>query len=143
MGYLERGLARNSLSLEFELFWNLQTCYKSKINSKLNVYRQCRFTRWAWQSKSGMILGPASEDGCQEIIEILIKTRNFSIHDYNVALQGASSNGHVEVVQLLLSLGANELDRASYLAEQEGHTQCAELLKKYGADSVRGRFWKF
>ncbi len=143
MGYpihiMEQGLVRNTLSLEFELFRNLQTCYKYKINRKLNDFCISRFTRWNWQRtrpSNIFILGDASEDGCQEIIEMLINTRNFSIGDYNGALQCASSNGHVEVVQMMLSLGVNDLNMALHLAEQQGHTECAELLKKYGAESI-------
>ncbi len=106
---------RNTLSLKFVLFHNLFASIS--INKRLYSFGRTKYTRWNWRQMKSKphrryILETASTDGCQEIVEIMIKTIKFSIYDYNVAL---------------------------YFAERHGHdnTECIELLKQYGAESIR------
>ncbi len=142
----DTGATRNTLSLEFTLFWNLYACVKTTVNKGLNTYKQTQFTRWNWQETNFYkddMLELASADGCQEIVETLINTENFSIYDYQYALESASYHGHVEVVQLLLLQDGvastnNGLNGPLYFSQKNGHTKCAELLKRYGAESISG-----
>ncbi|KAF8456825.1 ankyrin repeat-containing domain protein, partial [Kalaharituber pfeilii] len=58
----------------------------------------------------------------------------------NIALQGASSNGHIEIVNLLLAAGADVnvqgrySDTALQGASSNGHIEIVKLLLAAGAD---------
>ena len=49
--------------------------------------------------------------------------------DPDWGLKGAARGGHMDIVQLLLSKGATNLDSALKAAERRGHTECAELIR--------------
>ena len=67
----------------------------------------------------------AADGGHMNIVQLLIKKGA----DPNEGLYGAAEGGHMDIVQLLLSKGATDLDSALEAAEDNGHTECAELIR--------------
>ncbi len=143
-----QGIRRNTLSLEFMLFWHLNPIENNMIdppreslNKCFHAYGSCQFTRWNWQnSKKRNVLIGASSDGCLEIVQFLIA--NPSILDFyetnslkfHWALAYASQQGHLNIVQFLIQNGSNNyLHGALIYASQYGQLHVLQFLINAGA----------
>ena len=83
-----------------------------------------------------------------DIIQLLLsyKEDNAEFHDHkysdtniiNDAMTDAASNGHIHIVRLLLSLGADDIDEAMCDAVYEGHIEIVQLMLDLGADDLNG-----
>ncbi|XP_069102299.1 uncharacterized protein [Argopecten irradians] len=77
----------------------------------------------------------AALNGHREIVELLLSHGA----DPNSALASAARGGHIDIVQMLLSHGADpKKDDALYKAAFYGHREIVELLLSHGADPNSG-----
>jgi ankyrin repeat protein len=67
----------------------------------------------------------AARGGYTEIIQLMLE--NSAAPDWG--LGGAAEGGRMDVVQLMLDKGATNLDSALKAAVDNGHTECAELIR--------------
>ncbi len=155
---IHQGLRRNTLSLEFQLFYNSKHIRIKRIDPKrknLNdrLYEYSRiYTDWSWQTSTrNNVLMEASCDGCLEIVQLLMSnpsTLAFYERDpmkFYWALVYASLYGHLDVIKFLfeskiralLDTGSFDLDTASNYAIQYGHLDVVKYLIGEGADKIR------
>ncbi len=158
---INQGVRRNTLSLEFELFWHLNPIendminpQKEYLNQHLHLYARENYTRWYWQNSIMRhvlldVLVDASGDGCLEIVQFLIS--NTSILDFyetnpmkfNWALCYASKHGHLDVVKFIVEskIWDCDLDIALVYASQHGQLNVVQFLIKYGASDLDTALW--
>jgi len=67
----------------------------------------------------------AALGGHMDIVQLLLSKGA----DPDAGLESAAEGGHMDIVQLMLSKGATNLDSALETAESNGHTKCAELIR--------------
>lgn len=67
----------------------------------------------------------ACSGGCIEIVQLMISK---GADSWNNGLENACKNGHIDIVKLVLSYGANKLDTALFNAYLNGHMNIVHLL---------------
>ncbi len=145
-----QGILRNTLSLEFELYWNLNRIrikrinpQRESLNNRLYEFSKL-YTRWCWHNSiSRNILVEASGDGCLEIIQFLISNPSIlylyetNLMKFDWALCLAVRGGHLNVVRFLIKSGIHDLDTVSMYASEGGHLDMVKYLISEGADKIQ------
>ncbi|KAK4172309.1 hypothetical protein QBC36DRAFT_294484 [Triangularia setosa] len=116
------------------LLWSHQTCHYSLLRYANSLGPS--------ESESNKLIRASASEGDIEAVEIFLEARGYSMHGINSALQAASRGGHLQVVDRLLSAGADvnaaaadEYGRtALQAASQGGHLQVVDRLLSAGAD---------
>ena len=57
--------------------------------------------------------------------------------DYNWAMENAADEGHIDVVSLMLKLGASAFDRATNVARRYGHQDIVDLIRVYSEGKLK------
>jgi hypothetical protein len=63
-----------------------------------------------------------------EIVELMLE---LGASDYNWTMTAAALEGHKEIVERMLQLGANAYNSAMTVAVREGHDEIVALIKSY------------
>ncbi len=141
---IDQGSDRNTLSLEFQLFLNLEKPKPSTLNIHLFSVSHSRYTRWNWQDSNwsnNYVLANASYDGCMEIVNMMLlqggkaelPSKVFSTENYNDAMAQASKNDHRDIVKLMLDLGATDYNWAMMTASCYGHLEIVKMMVELGS----------
>ncbi len=114
------GVTQNTWSLEFELFLNLNPeILREKVklylpsnrlknitvDQYMEIYSSKYYTRWRWQLRRYQVLFliDASQDGCLEIVKLLLEQETQpEIFDLRWMLECANQKGHADLVKFLL-----------------------------------------
>ncbi len=137
---ITQGSIRNTLSLEYQLFWNLEKMRPlrvSTVNTSLCSISHGRYTRWAWQllkESNNNFLIDASYDGCLEIVNLMLER---GANYYNTAMGWASKNDHQDIVKLMLDLGATDYNQAMINASAYGHFEIVKWMVQKGASDYK------
>ena len=77
----------------------------------------------------------AAERGDLQEVERLIETHNYNRIDYNWAMRGAAWGGHMDIVKLMLDLGADLYNYAMVDAAWGGHMDIVQLMIDSGGNN--------
>ncbi len=136
---IAQGSNRNTLSLEFQLFWNLGKMRPLRVctvNTSLYSISHGGYTRWSWQLSNrsdNSVLIHASDDGCLEIVNLMLER---GANYYNTAMRWASQNDHRDIVKLMLELGADDYNQALINASYHGHFEIVKMMVELGATII-------
>ncbi len=136
---LLQGSKRNTLSLEYQLFWNFSN--PNFINERLASRSRKNYTRWCWQHlrwNKNSILASASQDGCIEIVKLMLEK---GANNYDGAMVNATANGHFEIVKMMAEKGAVVYNTALVNASHCGHLDIVKLMLAKGADDYNGALY--
>ena len=98
--------------------------YSTELN-KLIEYSKMNANKKLFEaSKNGDIRS------VERMIELVIKENVKLITNYNRAMYVAAQGGHIEIVQMMLDLGATNYNGAMISAAYGGHTEIVEYLKE-------------
>ena len=75
-----------------------------------------------------LVLSNASAAGYIDIVGKLIKTNSYTLQEYNTELASAAAGNHLNVVDMLIGVGANDYDNALVAAAQYGNLDIVNRL---------------
>ena len=116
-----------------------------EFNTLMTKYDLIRILLLSMENLAQELYNAAETGQQEEVFKMLLLWANiFTVENYNEVMTLAARGGHEEIVEMMLTRGANNYSRAMAEAGKYGHTDIVQLISKQGATySSLGDFWAY